>query len=205
MRALFIAAAGAAAGAVAGAAGVSLASDPPMYRAGYAEDRAQIEDLLGRYALAVDFNDAEGYGALFTEDGVLVHGNGREDGRDAIVEFASGFVPDPEDGVRPSRYQHNITNLVLEVAPDGLSAEGVAEWVQADNANPERRTEIGYFGHSEDKYVKIDGRWYFASREIFNEGLARRAASGQDNPVRHMWEDAPTPTWLEANPDYTGN
>lgn len=186
MRAVTFAA-GVAVGAVAAGTVAAMAAITTMdYSDDYANDRAMIEDLLGRYAFAVDFNDQEAYGALFTEDAVLVHGTGVAEGREAIVAFMQGFAPD-EDGLRPSRWQHNITNLVLEVAPDGQTARGVAEWVQAGNDNPERRTELGYFGHSEDEYVKIDGQWLFSKREIFNEGIAARAASGSENPVRHLW------------------
>lgn len=180
--------AGAAAGAAAAIIVLAMAPAPASGPGDYALDRALIEDLLGRYALAVDFNDEDGYGALFAEDAVLVHGTGVEQGRQEIVSFMRGFAP-AEDGLRPSRWQHNIVNLVLDVAPDGQTARGVAEWVQTGNDNPERRTELGYFGHSEDEYVKIDGRWHFAKREIFNEGIAARAAAGSDNPVRHIWAE----------------
>lgn len=190
---------GAAAGAVIGAGLAAPGAAQTPYALGYAHDRALIEDLLGRYAFAVDFQDADAYGATFAEDAVLVHGRGVEEGRAAIVAFMEGFAPD-EDGLRPSRWQHNITNLVLEIAPDGQTAEGLAEWVQMGNDNPDRVTEPGYFGHSEDKYVKVDGQWLFARREIYNEGIPERSAAGQRNPVHTMWDDAPTPTFTERDP-----
>jgi 3-phenylpropionate/cinnamic acid dioxygenase small subunit len=189
-------AAGAAAGAVAAAGFGAAALTTIPYGEDYATDRAMIEDLLGRYAFAVDFRDAEAYGAVFTEDAVLVHANGVEEGRDAIVAFSRDFVPGADDGLRPSRWGHNIMNLVLEI--DGDRARGAAYWVQLTNENPERETRLGYFGHSEDEYVKVDGQWYFARREIYNEGVERRAAAGQQNPVRNLWADEATPTWLET-------
>lgn len=192
---IVILAAGAALG-LTGAAMAQGAAPAVPYPDDYARDRAMIEDLLGRYAFAVDFRDAEAYGAVFAEDGVLVHANGTEVGREAIMEFSRGFAPAQDEGLRPSRWAHNILNLVLEI--DGDRASGAAYWLQLTNDNPERATELGYFGHSEDEYVKIDGQWYFAKREIYNEGVDRRAAAGQENPVRNLWADESTPTWTEA-------
>ncbi len=42
--------------------------------AGYADDRAQIEDLMGHYRVANDGVGAQAYADTFTEDGLLVHG-----------------------------------------------------------------------------------------------------------------------------------
>ncbi|MEO5597256.1 MAG: nuclear transport factor 2 family protein [Novosphingobium sp.] len=37
----------------------------------YADDRAEIEDLMARYLFALDFFDADTYADTFTQDGVL--------------------------------------------------------------------------------------------------------------------------------------
>ena len=37
----------------------------------YAADRAEIEDLMARYLLAMDYHDADAYAGCFTEDGEL--------------------------------------------------------------------------------------------------------------------------------------
>ena len=37
----------------------------------YAQDRAAIMDLQGRYIFALDFKDAETYASSFTEDGII--------------------------------------------------------------------------------------------------------------------------------------
>ncbi len=164
----------------------------------YALDRALIEDLLGRYAFAVDFNDAESYGATFAPDGVLIHAGGVEEGREAIIAFASDYTPAADDGARPSRWGHNIMNLVLEI--DGDRAHGAAYWVQVTNETPDRQPRLGYFGHSEDEYVRIDGQWHFARREIFNEAFEPRAAAGGENPVRGLWTDRPAPASAMEEP-----
>ena len=60
---------------------------PPAIRA----RTAAIIDLQHRYVLAMDYFDADGYAAVFTEDGVLDWARGEVKGRAAIREFmASG-------------------------------------------------------------------------------------------------------------------
>ena len=46
-----------------------------------AEDRAAIIELQNRYVLAMDFFDADGYAAVFAEDGVLDWARGEVVGR----------------------------------------------------------------------------------------------------------------------------
>jgi hypothetical protein len=46
----------------------------------YAEDRAAIEDLQGRYLSALDFHDPDLYVSTFTPDGVLDYAESGSDG-----------------------------------------------------------------------------------------------------------------------------
>src|SRR4030095_11306213 len=56
-----------------------------------AAERLAIIELQNRYVLAMDYFDADGYAAVFTEDGVLDWARGEVKGRPAIREFmASG-------------------------------------------------------------------------------------------------------------------
>lgn len=51
------------------------------------QDRLMIEDLMSRYEWALDTGDADAYGALFAENGVLTSGGARETkGRAAIAQ-----------------------------------------------------------------------------------------------------------------------
>ena len=53
-----------------GAQSVSVADDAAILRE--AQDRTAIEALMWRYVRALDSMDADGYAAVFTEDGTLV-------------------------------------------------------------------------------------------------------------------------------------
>jgi hypothetical protein len=158
----------------------------------YSEDRAQIEDLQARYLFALDFRDPEAYAATFAEDGVLDYGAGKIVGRKAIAEMvadmrATGERQRAEDtsGLRPAAGRHNISNIVLEI--DGDRARGTAYWFHMGNANAERSAQLNSFGHYEDELVKVDGRWLFSLRKIYNEQVAEWVA-GFDNPVEHPGE-----------------
>src|SRR5690606_999425 len=73
---------------------VTLSAHAARYPEGYAEDRAQIVDLQARYVMAMDYFDAEGYAAVFAEDGVLDWARGLVEGRDAIYEFMASRTYD---------------------------------------------------------------------------------------------------------------
>jgi ketosteroid isomerase-like protein len=148
----------------------------------YAEDRAEIQDLEGRYMFAMDWKDADAYAATFTEDGELDSAAATAKGRPAIRAFirreidrAAQRAADDKSGKRPPHMRHNITNLVLEVHGDHAISK--AYWTEFDNNGDDRKPVVGSFGHYEDVLVKQNGHWLFARRHIFNEMLAAHAAS----------------------------
>ena len=153
----------------------------------YAQDRAAITDLQGRYIFALDFKDADTYASTFTEDGVINWARGEIKGRKAIYDFIASGTYDPaksaEEGKWPAASRHFITNQVIKV--DGNTAKAFAYWFQATNNTADRRTMVlGMFGIYEDELVKIDGQWYFKKRSIYNEGLDGRYKAGEENPAR---------------------
>ncbi len=154
--------------------------------ASYADDRAAIIDLQGRYLFALDFQDAATYASTFAEDGVFNWAQGEIKGRKAIYEFMSSgrYNPakDAKKGKWPAASRHFVTNQVIKV--EGDTARAVTYWFQATNNTADRRTMVlGLFGHYEDELVKVDGQWYFKSRTIYNEGLEGRHKAGQKNPA----------------------
>jgi hypothetical protein len=160
---------------------------------GQAADRAAIIDLQNRYVLAMDYFDADGYAAVFTEDGVLDWARGEVKGRDAIREFmASGtydlrkmnFAPaqTPDGREWPSTVRHLVTNQVIEV--DGDSARAVSYWMNYGNNADRRKIEWLSFGSWDDEFVKIDGQWFFKRHTIYNEGNPNRFTAGEPNPLQ---------------------
>lgn len=152
----------------------------------YANDRARIEDLQARYLFAFDWQDGDAYAATFTEDGILDFAGGVITGRKAISEEIYTFgetlkkknaALEPE---RPARIRHFITNVVIEI--DGDTAKSVSYWWEFNDDMRDRRPYLGAYGHYEDQLKKINGRWLFAKRKIYNEQRAEMSA-GDVSPI----------------------
>ena len=63
----------------------------PTYSRTYAEDRAEIEDLMARYLFAIDYFDWDAYVATFAPDGELEFASGTSKGHDAIRTAVTNF------------------------------------------------------------------------------------------------------------------
>lgn len=125
-----------------------------------AADRVMIQDLLGRYAFAIDYEtgDPGAWAALFTEDGrfeipvmkVVV------EGRAQLAEFAAGL-----QRTIPGLH-HVMTNLVVDL--DGDRATGRCE-LNEFLLRPEA-IYSNLQGWYEDEYVRRDRRWRFRVRKV---------------------------------------
>jgi len=162
---------------------------PASAQSSYAADRAEIQNLQARYMFGLDFRDGEEYASTFTEDGVLDYGAGKIQGREAIAAFVNNMRAGAEEqqaqntsGLRPAASRHNISNIVLEI--DGDRATASAYWFNMGNNNPERSAVLSSFGHYEDELERVNGKWLFSLRKIYNEQVDEWAA-GPDNPVVH--------------------
>ncbi|OYW45929.1 MAG: hypothetical protein B7Z08_04710 [Sphingomonadales bacterium 32-68-7] len=153
-----------------------------------ARDRAEIADLMARYLLAMDYHDADAYAACFTEHGVLDYAMGRLEGRAAIAAEARVFK-DKIAAVfkdwqgRPAKLRHLVHQKALRIEGDRAWHTGL--WWEMTNGGPEGSVATPSFGTYEDELARIDGRWLFARRKIFNEFLPGRQ-SGPGNPVQAL-------------------
>ncbi len=171
------------------AAAAALLAAPTVaedYDGDYARDRAQIEDLQARYLFAMNWGDFETYAGTFTEDGVLDWARGTVTGREAIREEAevlwrvfSGLEEGEAPASAPKR-RHFIANQVLDI--DGDIAIGRAYWYEFDIGMSGRQPFVLAYGHYEDELRKVDGRWLFSRRAIYNEILDGREGPAE-NPA----------------------
>jgi len=151
----------------------------------YAEDRALILDLMGRYLFAMDWHDADTYAGCFTEDGVLDYAMATLTGRAAIregaVKFreATGDLFKREDG-SPALLRHVLDHIVIRV--EGDQAWTTAFWWEMTDGGPGRSPAIQSYGTYEDEVVRVDGQWLFRRRKIYNEFIPGRE-SPTANPV----------------------
>jgi hypothetical protein len=170
---------------------VAFSASAEHYPEGYGDDRAEIVDLQARYVMAMDYLDADGYAAVFAEDGVLDWARGLVEGRPAIREFMASGTYDltrgapaaqtPDGRNWPSTVRHLITNQVIEV--EGNKATALTYWIQFNNNAKRDQLEWMLFGSWYDEFVKIDGEWLFSLHRIHNEGNQRTFTAGQENPV----------------------
>jgi uncharacterized protein (TIGR02246 family) len=165
---------------------VASAAEPQKYDAQYARDRAEIEDLQARYLFALDWQDADAYAATFAPDGVLDWAGGVVRGREAIrtevrgmrASFARKEAVDAPQ--RPARLRHFVSNTVVRI--DGDVATSVAEWFEINNDSRTRWPMVTGYGHFEDEFRRVAGRWLISRHKIFNEAMDSRAAP-ERNPA----------------------
>ena len=158
----------------------------PTYSPTYAQDRAEIEDLMARYLFAIDYNDWDSYVETFAPDGVLEFASGKAVGRESIralvTKFAEGIVRfyHTEDG-KPAKLRHVVLQSVIRI--EGNHAWGRTLWVEMANHGPQDTMKMGTYGIYEDEFAKKDGQWLIARRNVLNEFIKNRG-SGPNNPVR---------------------
>ena len=145
----------------------------------YAEDRALIENLSNRYMVAVDAGDIDTVMDTWADDGVLEWIRGTEHGKKAIHAAMSHFGGAgsmgqiPENATERPRTRHQIINHVIEVKGD--TATSFAYWFAMTNDNPHGEIELLYMGHYEDKLARIDNKWKFKKRTVYNESFQNKA------------------------------
>ena len=137
-----------------------------------ADDRFEIEDLLGRYFWAVDTADVDAVVAVFTHDAVVRYGTGqRYEGSDGIRGFAIRAIGDHTARGR----MHFSRPLFVEVRGDAVLMRSYLispRWTAHDNA-----IVLGTLRHTEDLFIKTAGGWRIQERAIFlwNDQTAPRA------------------------------
>ena len=169
---------------LAGSASSALAKQP-HYSAHYAEDRAEIEDLMARYLFAIDYHDWDAYVETFAPDGELEFASGTSKGRPAIREMVTKFAAGigkfyhTEDG-QPAKLRHVVLQSMVRV--EGDRAWSRTLWVEMANHGPGDTMKMGTYGLYEDSLKKVHGQWLFARRNVLNEFIKSRT-SGPGNPV----------------------
>ena len=121
-------------------------------------DKMAIKELFGRYALAIDTGDAEGWAAVFTEHGQYELFGNTTKGRPAIRDAIAGR---PSGDERPHSQQRRA-NHVIEI--DGDTAHSVCEFCVI--AERQGRIDTIVAGFYEDDLERVEGQWLIARRQI---------------------------------------
>jgi ketosteroid isomerase-like protein len=139
-------------------------------------DREKIKELTYEYGLAIEAQDAERMGNLFTEDGSVDFsslGRGMTKGREALKEFYRGTWP--------LKVKPFFTNHVLHIQGDHATGTCSLE----NRATRGDQSLIGA-GRLYDEYEKVNGEWKFKSRRVemfyfvpLSEGWAKAEGPGK--------------------------
>src|SRR4051812_17310466 len=152
----------------AGPAGAAGAKDAAALTA---LDYIEIQQLVNRYAFAIDncTNNGYDYADLFTADGVFYWGVGSRTsiGREQLAEAAGGGRNGCKKLERATVENpvatHTTVNLIIEPSPEGATGKSylVYPGVLGTHADP---THAGHVGGYQDVYVKTAKGWRFKSR-----------------------------------------
>ena len=126
------------------------------------EDYVEIQQLVARYAFALDTADNNGY----TYADLFADGGSFNDikGRDALAAL-------PRNPRRGPLYVRNYGAIAI-IQPTAEGATGI-QYAQAMDFEPGgRKGVLDHFGHYEDVYVRTDQGWRFKSRRFVNESQA---------------------------------
>jgi hypothetical protein len=159
-------------------------------------DRMAIDDLHGRYLVALNWLDSETLASLFTDDGVLDWAGNVAQGRDVIrrsvIAMQGDFSrkePAARAGLPNPSARHFITNKIIDI--EGDRAHSLAFWIDLDEEKRRRWPDVGAFGHYDDTLVRTEEGWRFSRRTVVNE----MAGQGKGPPPRPDW--LKPPAWLK--------
>jgi len=139
-------------------------------------DRLAIRELVDAYAHCADTRDAEGQKSLFTEDThfvVYMDGKGSEptqvlDGREALSP-----VFDDLNRYEATMHFNGQSTIIL----DGDRATGesycIAHHLYSAGEEPELMLAFLRYG---DTFVRIDGSWLFAERNLYVAWIETRTS-----------------------------
>lgn len=137
------------------------------------KDRADITDVLVRYATGIDRRDWDLFRTIWTDDVDANYGRGIGHFRsaDEITDFMSA-----SHAVMGSTW-HRLSNFSIEVDGDRARARTYVHAVlNVDREDPERWMDV--IGHYDDELVRAPDGWRIAHRRV---ARARMVGSRPDN------------------------
>ena len=135
-----------------------------------ARDRAEIEDLMWRYARALDTGNGEAYAAVYTPDGQFGTGANATKGTEALKRLAGGQPRPPAPGAaaapaRPPMYHMHANHAITFTDKDHARMD--AYYITAMAAGgPDQPLRVAAVGRSIDELVRLNGKWLIQVRNV---------------------------------------
>lgn len=142
----------------------SKADDEVLQRA---KDREQIEELMWRYARALDTADANGYASNYTVDGQFGSGANATKGRDALRKMIAGARERQAAAApkRPPMYHMTANHQIRFIDKDHARIDAY-HITMVSAAGPETPARVAGVGRSIDELERVNGQWLIKSRNV---------------------------------------
>jgi hypothetical protein len=145
-------------------------------------DRQEIMDLIYSYSYAYDSKDLDGWLDLFTDDAIWSVYNGNSSTPNVVTRSNEERRLLLEPSLEGNQTRHFMTNTILNQT-DVAGAEGMTMYLCivrssssktiAASLGPLNAMELGInvvlTGYYQDKFVKTQNGWKFASREAYED------------------------------------
>ena len=134
-----------------------------------ARDREQIEELMWRYARALDTGDAETYASLYTVDGQFSSGANATKGREALKAMIAAprarQATEQPAAARPPMYHMTANHQLRFIDKDHarIDAYHITMVAAAGRETPAR---VAGAGRSIDELERVNGKWLIKSRNV---------------------------------------
>jgi hypothetical protein len=135
-------------------------SEPDTERLVSDADHVQLARLVTELSWRIDHGRADTVHELFAEDGVMHLGESPLSGRKAIGDWGRNLVDEPTyPGIR-----HVATNMRFAAEGDDAAVGTTLLTAYLDQGDGWARTLPFMVGEDEDRFVRTDQGWRFASR-----------------------------------------
>jgi len=135
-----------------------------------AQDRAAIEALMWRYVRALDSMDADGYAAVFTEDGAFRSGSTQHQGRAEMKQMIADLKKTRDEraaaGTASAPMYHVIANHQITFTGPN-EARYDSYWMTVFGAaGPSTPVRVAAAGRGVDQLVRVNGQWLIKNRDV---------------------------------------
>ena len=135
-----------------------------------AKDREQIEDLMWRYARALDTGNGEAYAAVYTPDGQFGTGANATKGTEALKKLAGGQPRTPAPGAaaapaRPPMYHMHANHAITFTDKDHARFDAYYLTARAAGGQ-DQPLQVLAVGRSVDELVRLNGKWLIQVRNV---------------------------------------
>jgi hypothetical protein len=144
-----------------------------------AADRLAIRELFDAYAHCADRRDAEGQKSLFTVDTrFAVYMEGPESEVSYVLHGREALTPVFDDLNRYEATTHFNGQSTVALTGDRATGESYTLAHHVFTEGGERKIMIASLRYL-DTFTKIDGRWYFAERDLVVDWSETRSIHSQ--------------------------